>query len=264
MPKIVPPILTTSAGFASLPPETQAAYRALEAFGQQTKVLNKALVIGDTLQIWTAQTNPALKVTVPDNWQVVTLTSGTTNFGSFYSPAAAMKDQNGKVTVRGTVKRATAAAAIILPAPLTSWAPTYNTLLSSWGDDGAAKAMRIHVIGVANGSNIGEVQFSGAAPVNFGSIECSFQSNDSSPYVPSCFPIDLPLNLGAPSFVLVSAVECNNAGDPLATPSNLSIMNADWIVVQVSSTARILRIRNIPGLSPLRTYAVSICAFAGS
>jgi hypothetical protein len=157
--------------------------------------VNSALVKGDSYLVTTTHTATAPLV-VPTDWQTPTLNAGWTNFGGGFESAGYRKDAFGAVWVRGLLKSAAAGIAFTLPA---GYRPSALRMSSTILNAGAGE-----VVARLDVDASGNVALPNAAPSSYGSVACSFPCADGSPYVPSCFPINVLWTApAAPSVVLV-------------------------------------------------------------
>lgn len=195
-------------------------------------------------------------VIVPDCWQAPDgfLDTGVTNLGTVNEPAGYMKDSFGKVEIRGLVVKASTGLMITVTAP---FAPKFEfdvaTIVNHGGADLFA-TLRVKADGTVN--------ILTSAPSAYGSIRCTYQCADSSPYIPSCFPIKVNSKLpgGKASAVLMGlARDITQNGAMVALPPN-SVAWHNETGFSGNSGANSIVIDNIQGLLPLHTYQITLFA----
>lgn len=249
MPSVNAPILTGAGLDESLDGPMLTAFRELERFGRNTAAaVNKALVLGDTLQVWQAASTPALRLTVPTDVVTATLAGA---WVTAFSAGVYRRDSVGRVNLEGSVTGGGAATNMLtgLPAPRVALGFLVNSDLAT-----PAKL----VLGTT-----GTLAHANGGAINVDLAQVSYLPAAPTPWVPSCFPVDLPLSLPSdPVAVFAWAVESNASGDAITAPVNVALSGADFSVVQASGR-RLLRLRNVPGLTPSKTFALNVAAFVG-
>lgn len=244
MPQLSPPQLQSLA--AGAPAPILAALRAQDS--QNTAVaraLGSALVLGDTLQVLTPYT-AAKPLAVPDSWQNLTLANSWVLFGGG-NEAQYRIWTDGRVEFRGLIKSGTVNANIHSNALN---APQYETIFAGICNNGTND-----VIADVRMESTGFLKLQ-AGSTNWLSLDnLSYMPASPAPYVPSCFPFDvLWPKTYPPSFVFAQCVDANTAN-----PSNLAAMLVDWVPV-MKGNRTFIRVRNIPGLLPSKSYAVTLLA----
>lgn len=148
------------------------------------------------------------------------------------------KDSFGMVYVEGNINGGSLnVPAFFLP---TSYRPEFGLFIPSLG--GAA-------FGALEILSTGEVMSLVGSNSNF-NIACSFTSSDRTPFVPTCFPIQLAHQLGNRKPLLVLAVVSDADTERHTAVASMSV---DW---EDLGTGKI-SIRNIPNLVPGKSYKVS-------
>lgn len=209
-------------------------------------VLNSALVVGQNLLEWTPYT-AAAPLVVPSDWHGLSYVNSWVEYDNT-TTGQYRKDFTGRVEIQARVKNGSAANAIVATLP-AGFRPQQTLLFATRGS-GAYASCQID----ANG----DIHFPDGGSTVDTSISFTFSASGSTPYVPTCFPLkDLlwPFT-SSPTIVLA---ECSDATNP-ASPSNLVQAVPDWTLVNKGGS-NFIRIRNIPGLVPSLSYAVSVVAF---
>jgi len=251
VPNLNPPQLQQR----GLPPELDKYLREIR------DAVNPAVVKGDTYVV-AAPYTARVPLVVPTDW--VSVGAGGTapafqntwaNGAAHLQPVSFKKDTLGFGHLRGAPTGPSNTVIFTLP----SWCcPAADEQFPGMCNNGYG------YVTVGNSGNVTLTITGGVTgTVSPGSIAgVTFQCADSSPYIPSCFPFDIPWSGSAPpTFVLAQAQDVANA----QAPANLALGLPDWIPINqkgaVTSSPSLLRIRNIPGLRP-GSYAVQILAVA--
>lgn len=219
-------------------PELGAMLRAQDKHNSDvTQALNQALVRGDTLQVLTPWTASNPLVVPSDRIQLTPTATWTSSAGLFYR-----QDSTGQVNLEGTVTGGTPGTQI------TTGLPTPNVNLGFV----VSAATAFGLVIVSSTGVLTHTTGSGSNVILGGSV--SYRSGSGAPYVPSCFPFDVAWQQPyPPSLVIAECADVTNQ----ASPSNLAALLTDWVQVNAAGQT-LIRVRNIPGLLPSLSYAVTL------
>lgn len=220
--------------------------------------LNGQLLLGDNLavQVFT------IKVTVPDDWTALSLSSPWTSFdgGMKFPVPSYRKAPDGRVWLRGLAKTGTPQTTVaVLPAAAR---PALRRVLQVRGSQTSTEAaIRLDI--VEDGSVFPEGGTLGTA-FDFLSLELSFDAADRTPVPAACWPVAVACTLSAkPTGVVLLAAQ-----DTASPPSFLPAVGApDWTYSSKADTngqaSGAIKIRNVPGLAPGKKYSLTFAAFLG-
>jgi hypothetical protein len=184
------------------------------------------------------------RVTLADDWIAATLLNSWVNYGAPYSTAR-YKKKNGIVYVTGLVKNGTIPAAIFdLPA---AYYPSGGyVIFSAQSYTTGFITSRLDVSSTVNAASGGNGYFS---------IECCFPALDPSPVPNSIFPLMFPHGL-TPGKVVTTVL----LADAIDTVSLAHVSSScSWEAYGADQ----VRIIDLPGLFPLRTYDLSFLVLGG-
>jgi hypothetical protein len=220
--------------------------RQLTTFGTQTyAALNRGLTFGENLA---AQTKEITVKTLED-WVVPTMAVGWANYGAGLAGVAYRKDAAGQVHLRGAVSGGTIGTAVFtLP---VGFRP-YGGVVFAVNSDGA--------YGAAHVTAAGEVIAAVGTNTQFMLDGVSFRAADTQPVRNPCFPISVDVSLPGnrkPEFVIAKVLD-TETGTPIAI--GLPAWSAS---VSASSGAYVLKLHDIPGLTPARTYKLTLLVIGG-
>lgn len=219
----------------------EAALRAQDKYSSDVaQALGGALVVGDTLRVFTPFTAAAPLVVPSDEKQLTSLNAFVDVNGNF-----CRKNSVGEVWLSVSAKSGTLTTAVCqLP---VGYRPGRVYTVPAVGDNAFADC------DIQTGGNV--VFFAGT-DVNNLSFVAKFPCSDNSPYVPSCFPFDVLWPLpAAPTLILAQCMDAR-AG----SPSNLSASLTDWTTTTKGGRT-FIHVRNIPGLLPNTNYSVNLVCF---
>jgi hypothetical protein len=223
--------------------------RQLTTFGTQIHAaLNRGITFGENLAAQVKE----VTVKTRDPWLTPTLENGWVDYGGSQAEATYRKG-GGEVLLRGTVKSGTMAQPIFtLPAGYRPAATIGFGVVSSAGAGDAFGSVLVNAAGQV-------------VPVAGGNTwlyldEVRFWAADPRPIPNPCFPVSVDLSLPGnrrPEFVIAKAID-TETGAPVAM--SLPAWSAS---VSASTGAYVLKLHDVPGLTPLRTYKLTLLVIGG-
>jgi hypothetical protein len=217
--------------------------------------LTAGLTFSENIQSQYHVSNP---VYVPDDWiSMSPLGSGWRDRGAedaaynTFGPAQYRKSMDGEwVMLRGILQQtAGSSPAFLFPA---SHAPVVYMACATQGNSAFAN------FDVATTGTMTLTVGSASSNVLLSGIR--FPAADRTPPVPPCFPYDFAYTLGpsAPRYVFLTRIQEESAG---SAPRAFSVSVLDWEVVYKAGSPYV-RVRNIPGLIPGRSYRFELLVVA--
>lgn len=207
--------------------------------------LNGGITLGQNAQ---AEIKTITITTPATSWVNATLNSGWTNFPSNHT-AAYRKDAAGVVWIKGLVTHSSTGPIFILP---TGYVPAEDyvvaTAINTAGTEGYG---RMKVQGLASVVP-GQVEIDNGTPSTWGGINISFPCADLSPGVLSCFPVNVSTKVNQPQMVIASTLDA--AVSPTVSAAGM---------VSFLRTSGGFQVTNIPGLTPGKTYNVTLLIIGG-
>jgi hypothetical protein len=223
--------------------------RQLTTFGTQVHAaLNRGITLGENLAAQVKE----ITVRTRDEWVAPTFENSWVNYGGSQAEAAYRKD-GGEVLLRGTVKSGTMAQPIFtLPAGYRPAATIGFGVVSSAGAGDAFGSVLVNAAGQV-------------VPVAGGNTwlyldEVRFRAADPRPIPNPCFPVPVDVALPGnrkPEFVIAKAIDVDT-GIPAAI--GLPAWSAS---VSASTGTYVLKLHDVPGLTPLRTYKLTLLVIGG-
>lgn len=239
MPNVQAPHLQS---LASALPQLSSAFGAADKYARDVaQALNSALVLGDSLQIFTPYTQ-SKPLVVPSDWQPLVYKNSWVDYDGG-TTGRYRKDFTGRVEVSARVKNGTSATATIATLP-AAYCPGQMFLTATRGS-AAFASLEI--------DTSGDIHFPDGGSTLDGSVNCSFFCSDFSAYIPSCFPFDVLWPKQYPPTAVIA--QCADANQ--TSPKAFATLLPDWGTVTKGGQTMI-HVRNIPGLLPSTSYSVTL------
>lgn len=201
-----------------------------------------------------------IDVTVPDPWVTIqpsAMLNGWAQWTGSDTPAPAYrKTFAGKTEMRGLLLIPSAAPTSIAFQLPAAYRPTAIRTMATTTNASHAR--------VSVNSN-GNVSFPVCPADSFVSLECSFDAASTSPLPATCWPQTLAWDFSGPCVGVVALaalpLDPNNKGVPLSGVSVFSGLPSWEQTSQQGKT--VIKINDVPGLAPNRSYRISFLCWAG-